>query len=106
MDNNRLLHTLQGILWLIGNVDHSKGNGPNSARQRGDMLNSIRDIARTGVRYHVTTTQIKNLEDSIKILENNPQVLNQIEEAQIAGMESVVEDMKTELEELRKQLDG
>lgn len=35
---------LTNILGLIGNVDHSKGNGPNSAKLRGDLLNDIRTI--------------------------------------------------------------
>lgn len=33
---------LVGIIGLIGNVDHAKGNGPNSALMRGEMLNDIR----------------------------------------------------------------
>lgn len=35
---------LQVILMLLGNVDHSIGNGPYSAKMRGDLLNDIRDI--------------------------------------------------------------
>lgn len=35
---------LKTIISLIGNIDHSRGNGPNAAKLRGDMLNSIRDI--------------------------------------------------------------
>ena len=36
--------TLGTISNLIGNVDHSKGNSPNSAKVRGQLLNDIRDI--------------------------------------------------------------
>lgn len=35
---------VKSVLVLIGNVDHSKGNGPNSAKLRGDLLNDIRTI--------------------------------------------------------------
>ncbi len=37
---------LTSILGLLGNVDHSIGNGANSAKYRGDLLNSIRAIAK------------------------------------------------------------
>lgn len=33
------------ILSLVGNVDHTRGNGPNSALSRGELLNAIRDLA-------------------------------------------------------------
>src|SRR5262249_44940981 len=33
------------IAELIGNVDHSKGHGSNSAKARGDLLNDIRAMA-------------------------------------------------------------
>jgi hypothetical protein len=33
-----------GILSLIGNVDHSRGGGPNTARLYGQMLTDIRDL--------------------------------------------------------------
>lgn len=36
----------QQILDLIGNIDHTKGIGPNAARIRGQMLNDIRDIVK------------------------------------------------------------
>lgn len=32
------------VLQLIGNVDHSIGNGPNSAKTRGELLNDVRKI--------------------------------------------------------------
>jgi hypothetical protein len=35
---------LDGILSLIGNVDHSRGGGENTARMYGQMLNDIRDL--------------------------------------------------------------
>lgn len=38
-------NALRDIAGLIGNVDHSKGNGPNSAKLRGDLLNDIRAMA-------------------------------------------------------------
>lgn len=41
-----LLTACKTILALIGNVDHSTGNGARSAKMRGDLLNSIREIAR------------------------------------------------------------
>lgn len=44
------LVALSSILSLIGNVDHSKGHGPNAAAMRGDMLNDIRDIATKALR--------------------------------------------------------
>jgi len=37
--------TLAAIVSLIGNVDHAKSDGPNSAMMRGQMLNDIRDMA-------------------------------------------------------------
>lgn len=36
---------LRSITSLIGNVDHSKGGGENTARVYGEMLNDIRGIA-------------------------------------------------------------
>lgn len=38
------LAALSTIKALIGNVDHSKGHGPNAAEMRGGMLNDIRDL--------------------------------------------------------------
>jgi len=38
-------NAIRSILGLIGNVDHSRGNGANSAKMRGGMLNDIRAIA-------------------------------------------------------------
>lgn len=35
---------LDQINLLIGNVDHSKGNGSKSAKMRGQLLNDIRDM--------------------------------------------------------------
>lgn len=35
------------ILFWIGNVDHSTGNGPRSAKMRGDMLNNIRETLKS-----------------------------------------------------------
>lgn len=45
-----LVGALEDITVVIGNVDHSKGHGENAARMRGDMLNSIRDIAQTALK--------------------------------------------------------
>jgi len=45
----RLRSALAGINSLIGNVDHSRGGGSNTAQMYGDMLNSIRDIARAAL---------------------------------------------------------
>lgn len=44
LDPGKLAFAHKTILQLIGNVDHSTGHGANSARMRGDLLNSIRDI--------------------------------------------------------------
>lgn len=41
-----LVEALNAITALIGNVDHSTGNGANSAKMRGEMLNDIREVAR------------------------------------------------------------
>jgi hypothetical protein len=41
--------TLQAIVSLIGNVDHSKGNGASAARLRGELLNDIRTIAKAEI---------------------------------------------------------
>jgi hypothetical protein len=38
------LDKLRTISALIGNVDHSQGNGSKSAKMRGDLLNDIRAI--------------------------------------------------------------
>jgi hypothetical protein len=42
---NEAINTLRSIAELIGNVDHSKGNGGNAAKMRGDLLNDIRTMA-------------------------------------------------------------
>ena len=39
-----LVEALKSITLLIGNVDHSTGNGANAARMRGQLLNDIRTI--------------------------------------------------------------
>lgn len=44
-DSPEMLEALKGILSLLGNVDHSKGGGENTARLYGGMLESIREIA-------------------------------------------------------------
>lgn len=41
----KLETTLKCVVGLIGNVDHSKGNGANSAKMRGDLLNDLRTIS-------------------------------------------------------------
>lgn len=38
-----LREALQNSLTLIGNVDHTTGHGPNSARMRGTILHAIRN---------------------------------------------------------------
>jgi hypothetical protein len=43
----RMNNSLEKILRLIGNVDHTKGNGPNAAIYRGMLLNDIRTIIKT-----------------------------------------------------------
>lgn len=47
--DNPSLNALRTILSLLGNIDHSVGNGPNSAKMRGDKLNDIRLIAQEGI---------------------------------------------------------
>lgn len=44
------LDTLANIRAIIGNVDHSKGHGPNAAEMRGGMLNDIRDLCEKALR--------------------------------------------------------
>lgn len=44
-----LLKACKSITGLIGNVDHSTGNGENSARTRGHMLNDIGDMAKAAI---------------------------------------------------------
>jgi hypothetical protein len=44
------ISTLQAIVQLIGNVDHSKGNGGNAAQMRGELLNDIRTMAMAAVK--------------------------------------------------------
>lgn len=44
------LDALANIRAMIGNVDHTKGNGPNSAEYRGGLLNDIRDIVTRALR--------------------------------------------------------
>ena len=43
VDRAKLVAALRVATLIIGNVDHSKGNGANSAAMRGEMLNSLRD---------------------------------------------------------------
>ena len=38
---------IDAVLGLIGNVDHSTGNGENAAKMRGDLLNDIRSILKS-----------------------------------------------------------
>lgn len=40
-----LLAALSAITTLMGNVDHSRGGGENTARLYGGMLESIREVA-------------------------------------------------------------
>lgn len=44
-ENKRMRAKLGTIEALIGNVDHSRGGGENTARMYGEMLNDIRAIA-------------------------------------------------------------
>lgn len=54
---------LKAILGLIGTIDHSIGNGPNSAKMRGDLLNSIRDlILADNTKTHVIVAAEEMLE--------------------------------------------
>ena len=39
------IDALRVINGMIGNVDHSVGNGENSARVRGGLLNDFREIS-------------------------------------------------------------
>ena len=39
------IDVLRVINGMIGNVDHSVGNGENSARVRGGLLNDFREIS-------------------------------------------------------------
>ena len=36
--------SIKAVLGIIGNVDHSTGNGPNAAKMRGETLNFIRSM--------------------------------------------------------------
>lgn len=45
-ENRQWKNITDNILGLIGNIDHSKGNGPRAAKMRGDMLNDIRKALR------------------------------------------------------------
>jgi hypothetical protein len=40
-----MLEALKDITSLLGNVDHSRGGGENTARLYGGMLESIRELA-------------------------------------------------------------
>jgi hypothetical protein len=40
----KIFGRVKDVLGLIGNVDHSIGNGSNAAKLRGEMLNDIRTI--------------------------------------------------------------
>ena len=55
--HHELLQTLRTIASFIGNVDHRKGHGVNSARMRGDMLDSIRTIAKEAIAKVETGVQ-------------------------------------------------
>lgn len=51
------------ILALIGNIDHTVGNGPNAAKMRGDLLNSIRSlILADNTKTHVIVAAEEMLE--------------------------------------------
>lgn len=45
--SDKTVEAVKTICQLLGNVDHSKGNGANSAKMRGELLNDIRTIAQT-----------------------------------------------------------
>lgn len=47
--NDQLISAFQFILALIGNVDHTKGNGENLALMRGEMLGDIRAISNAAI---------------------------------------------------------
>ncbi len=48
--HDELVGTINQILQLIGNVDHSIGNGAFSAQMRGELLNDIRLIAQEAIQ--------------------------------------------------------
>lgn len=44
-----LFSTCNSILFMIGNIDHSIGNGEHSAKLRGDLLNDIRTLLKSAL---------------------------------------------------------
>jgi hypothetical protein len=48
-ENKRLERHVLLAMGMLGNVDHSQGNGPNAAKMGGEMLNDIRDILRAAL---------------------------------------------------------
>jgi hypothetical protein len=45
-----MMFTMDGILTLIGNVDHATKTGANDALARGEILNAIRDLVKHELR--------------------------------------------------------
>lgn len=49
-----LIGVLKTISGMLGNVDHSQGNGPNAAKMRGQLLNDFRSMADEVIRKATT----------------------------------------------------
>lgn len=99
----QLLEAMRRIKASIGNVDHTKGLGLNSARMRGDMLNKIRQWADVSIRSYVTRKQIQLLKDNIEFLKKNFIPDREVHEASVAGMNSLIISMEQELAILEKE---
>lgn len=58
MGDETLRAALATIQAMIGNVDHSRGHGPNAAEMRGGMLNDIRDLCNRALTTPPTPDRI------------------------------------------------
>lgn len=58
MRDETLRAALATIQAMIGNVDHSRGHGPNAAEMRGGMLNDIRDLCNRALTTPPTPDRI------------------------------------------------
>ncbi len=99
-----LLSIIEHVHSTIGNVDHTQGNGPNSAKARGIMLNNIRDAAYFAIRRHASDTQISRLEDGINELNESRNIPPDIMQSAETGMRQMIASMGAEMKKLETEI--
>src|SRR4051794_10618464 len=90
--SEKAIITMEFILSLIGNVDHSTGNGENSARMRGELLNDIRAIIKAELRRQ---PEPESVEQDIETLDKH---------GTIKAIEALQREMMKRAEPYQKRL--